>query len=102
MQGNASQIERSKYAPPTAKQIGEAAYLCALDEEKDEEIAARLGMSRRSLARWKRRADFQAAYHAACRMARFFIAKQATPPPAPGDIVGWWMRDGQYRQRFGA
>ncbi|MDP9473921.1 MAG: phBC6A51 family helix-turn-helix protein [Chloroflexota bacterium] len=35
--------------------------LCALDEETDEAIAAQLGISRRTLLRWKHRPDFVAA-----------------------------------------
>ena len=49
-----------KSQPSTAR-IVFAAVLCALDEENDEMIAARLGISRRTLARWKRRPEFVAA-----------------------------------------
>src|SRR5215207_3397618 len=52
---------RVAYAPPTPAEIGHAAVLCWLDERTDEQIAATLGISRRTLARWKRRADFRAA-----------------------------------------
>ena len=52
--------------PPTADEIEQAAALCWEDWLHDEEIAARLGIARRTLARWKHRADFQAAY-AACQ-----------------------------------
>ena len=53
------------YAPPTPEELGHAAALCWLDAVRDEQIAARLGITRRSLARWKRRPEFQAAYTAA-------------------------------------
>lgn len=35
-----------------------AAALCSLKYETDEEIAARLGICRRTLARWKHRPEF--------------------------------------------
>ena len=46
---------------PTPKQLGQAAFLCFLDAEPDERIARRLGVCRRTLARWKHRAEFVAA-----------------------------------------
>jgi hypothetical protein len=52
---------------PTPQQVGQAAALCFHDAESDEQIARRLGICRRTLARWKHRADFaaaQAALHA--------------------------------------
>jgi hypothetical protein len=47
--------------PPTAEQIGRAAMLCDVDDLRDVDIAVALGISRRTLARWKRRDDFAAA-----------------------------------------
>ena len=38
--------------------------LCYLDAERDELIARRLGVSRRTLARWKQRPEFAAAWAA--------------------------------------
>ena len=49
---------------PTPEQLGRAAALCYEDAERDERIAARLGIARRTLARWKRRPEFAAASHA--------------------------------------
>ena len=49
-----------KTQPSTAR-ISLAAVLCALDAENDEAIAARLGISRRTLVRWKKRPEFVAA-----------------------------------------
>src|SRR5215207_286913 len=50
-----------RYLPPTAAEIGRAAALCFRDTDSDEQIARQLGIVRRTLARWKRRADFAAA-----------------------------------------
>ena len=47
---------------PTVDQLAEAAALLYVNELRDEEIAARLGVCRRTLARWKHRPAFQAAY----------------------------------------
>jgi len=50
-----------RYLPPTAAEVGRAAALCFQDTDSDEQIARQLGIVRRTLARWKRRADFAAA-----------------------------------------
>ena len=47
--------------PPTAEEVGRAAALCFWDVASDEQIAAQLGIVRRTLARWKRRPEFVAA-----------------------------------------
>jgi hypothetical protein len=41
--------------------VGRAAALCFQDTLSDEQIAGQLGIVRRTLARWKKRADFAAA-----------------------------------------
>lgn len=46
---------------PAPELVGLAAALCFRDAESDELIARRLGIARRTLARWKRRRDFAAA-----------------------------------------
>ena len=53
-----------KWAGPSPRQVGLAAALCFLDEEPDERIAHRLGIARRTLARWKRRPEYAAAWTA--------------------------------------
>jgi transcriptional regulator with XRE-family HTH domain len=47
---------------PSLGRLRLAAQLCLADELTDEEIARRLGISRRTLARWKQRPEFQAAW----------------------------------------
>ena len=41
--------------------MGRAAALCFQDTLTDEQIARQLGIVRRTLARWKKRAEFAAA-----------------------------------------
>ena len=53
-----------RWRPPTPAEVGLAAALCFLDEEPDERIARRLGIARRTLARWKRRPEIVAAWAA--------------------------------------
>ena len=60
--GNAARAQR--YEPPTAGEVGRAAALCFQDTLTDEQIARQLGIVRRTLARWKQRADFAAAFAA--------------------------------------
>ena len=67
----ASQTAPRDVAPPadpvpweTLTPIERAARLCFEDRLRDEEIAAELGISRRTLARWKHRPDFAAAFEA--------------------------------------
>ena len=50
-----------RFQPPTPEQVGRAAALCFQDADSDEQIAHRLGIARRTLARWKQRSDFAAA-----------------------------------------
>ncbi len=50
-----------RYEPPTATEVGRAAALCFEDTLTDEQIARQLGIVRRTLARWKQRAEFAAA-----------------------------------------
>jgi len=47
---------------PSPARLMLAAQLCLDDELTDEEIARRLGISRRALVRWKHLPEFQAAY----------------------------------------
>lgn len=47
--------------PPTPEELGRAAAWCAQDRETDVAIARRLGIGRRTLARWKQRPEFRAA-----------------------------------------
>lgn len=47
--------------PPTPEEIGRAAAWCVQDRATDVEIARRLGIGRRTLARWKHRPEFRAA-----------------------------------------
>ena len=47
--------------PPTPEELGRAAAWCARDRETDVEIARRLGIGRRTLARWKHRPELRAA-----------------------------------------
>ena len=42
-----------KFGGPTVEQLARAAAYCYEDVERDEEIARRLGVTRRTLARWK-------------------------------------------------
>ena len=55
---------------PTPGQVGQAAALCFRDEASDAQIAQRLGITRRTLARWKHRADFAAAHAALAAWTR--------------------------------
>jgi hypothetical protein len=47
--------------PPSPTLVRMAAVMCAIDDETDETIAARLGISRRTLVSWKKRPEFIAA-----------------------------------------
>lgn len=49
---------------PTPEEVGRAAALCFLDREPDEAIARRLGVARRTLAWWKQRPEYTAAWAA--------------------------------------
>ena len=42
-----------------------AAFLCYMDELPDDQIAARFGVARRTLARWKHRPEFAVAVRTA-------------------------------------
>lgn len=52
------------YTPPTLDELALAAALCWHNERQHGEVAAALGISRRTLARWKQRPEFEAAYTA--------------------------------------
>jgi hypothetical protein len=54
-----------RWKPPTAAELGYAAAAVWLGQEPEWAIAARLGISRRTLTRWKQREAFQAALLAA-------------------------------------
>ncbi len=47
---------------PDPRLLAMAGALCAADAKTDAEIAAELGIARRTLARWKGRHAFKAAY----------------------------------------
>ena len=53
-----SELQRPKKIGPTPEQLVRAAVLCYFDDETDEEIAAELGVCRRTLARLKLRPEF--------------------------------------------
>ena len=53
-----SQPKRPNWRGPTPEQVVRAAVLLYFDDQTDEEIAARLGVCRRTLARWKHRPEF--------------------------------------------
>ena len=57
----ADEARALRYEPPTPEEVGRAAVLCFRDVASDEEIAHQLGIARRTLARWKKRAEFAAA-----------------------------------------
>jgi hypothetical protein len=62
--------------PPTPEELGRAAAWCAQDRLTDVAIARRLGIGRRTLARWKHRPEFRAA----------LAALQAQPAEAPSAL----------------
>jgi hypothetical protein len=47
--------------PPTPEEVGRAAAWCVRTTEPDTVIARRLGIGRRTLARWKQRPEYRAA-----------------------------------------
>lgn len=51
-------------APPPAEAVGIVALLAYIDGETDELIGKRLGVSRRTITRWKARPEYTAAYEA--------------------------------------
>ena len=57
--------ERVEYRPPTLEEVGTAAALCWLADRNEREVTRALGITRRTLARWKHRHEFQAAFLAA-------------------------------------
>lgn len=57
--------ETGRFSPPTVQEIAHAAALCWLNDRRHGTVAAALGINRRTLARWKRRPEFEAAYEAA-------------------------------------
>ncbi len=58
------QNRRGEGQAPDPRTIGRAALLCWHDRYNDEKIARSLGISRRTLARWKHRPEFVAAREA--------------------------------------
>jgi hypothetical protein len=61
----ASARERVEYRPPTPEEVGTAAALCWLADRNEGEVTRALGITRRTLARWKHRPEFVAAFLAA-------------------------------------
>jgi hypothetical protein len=61
MQATHQAREGGRFAPPDEATIDEAGRRCYWDEQNDEEIARGLGVSRRTLARWKHHPAFIAA-----------------------------------------
>ena len=60
---------RTLHTAPTVEDLAHAAALACLCEGHEHMAAALLGVSRRTLSRWKRRADYQVAERAAGRGA---------------------------------
>ena len=56
---------RTLHTPPTVEDIAHAAALACLCEGHEHTAAELLGVSRRTLSRWKRRPEYQAAELAA-------------------------------------
>lgn len=56
----ANKPKRQRRRGPTKRQVQQMARLCYQDRLRDEEIAALVGISRRTLARWKNRSDVRA------------------------------------------
>ena len=54
-------VQRPAWMGPTSEQIGHAAALCHTRRLSQEIIAQRLGICRRTLARWRMRPEFAAA-----------------------------------------
>ena len=84
---------------PSPALIGYAALLCVHDAEPDAAIARRLGVSRRTLARWKRRPEFAAA-RAAATIATYEARGELALGlywAGLGPMPVW--RDGQWRAR---
>jgi hypothetical protein len=54
-----------EFRPPTPEEIGTAAALCWLKDRNEDEVTQALGITRRTLARWKHRPEFQPAFLAA-------------------------------------
>jgi len=61
---------------PSPARLALAAKLCYADELTDEAIARRLGISRRTLARWKHRPEFQAAWQRQAERFRAALAAE--------------------------
>jgi hypothetical protein len=56
-----------QFRGPTAATLARAGHLCARQDLTLERIAARLGVTRRTLFRWRETDEFAAAYDAAVR-----------------------------------
>lgn len=54
-------VQRPPWMGPTSEQLGRAAALCSTRRLSQEVIAQRLGICRRTLARWRMRPEFAAA-----------------------------------------
>jgi DNA-binding XRE family transcriptional regulator len=65
---------------PTARRIGLAAAL-AYDGETQQAIADRLGISRRTLVRWKRLPAWDVAYEAVSAFYRMQLERERRPVP---------------------
>ncbi len=61
---------------PTVEQLARAAALLYQDELTDEEIARRLGVARRTLARWKRHPLYPPAAAGAAAYGQLLIEQE--------------------------
>jgi hypothetical protein len=66
----------SRAGPPLDKVIA-AAVACYMDATTDEHIASALGCSRRTLARYKHREEFQIAFKSASMLYNILLRQQA-------------------------
>ena len=74
-----------RWRGPTPEQVGEAAALLYRDAETDEAIARRLGIARRTLARWKGRPEFAAAWAALRAYHRAELLERRNPRRRAGE-----------------
>jgi|GEM_PF-4288155 len=78
---------------PTINAIATAAALLCDDTQRDEDIAACLRVSRRTLARWKHRRDFQVAVEAieVWNMIRLLHdVREHVPREAIDEVLARW------------
>jgi len=81
---------------PTIDDIATAAALVFDDTHHDEDIAACLGVSRRTLARWKHRRDFQIAIAALEMLNMITLMKEVretVPLHAIDEMLERWSAD---------